>query len=85
MKRILLLTFLTFALTAQSQGVSTTNPLTLKAAITYALENKADAKKARLSVENSEYQIEEVRSRALPQISCKRKLNIQSYFANQCN
>ena len=76
MKRILLLTFLTFALTAQSQGLSTsaTNPLTLKAAITYALENKADAKKARLSVENSEYQIEEVRSRALPQISANGSL-----------
>jgi len=76
MKRILLLTFLTFALTAQSQEVSTraTNPLTLKAAITYALENKADAKKARLSVENSEYQIQEVRSRALPQISANGSL-----------
>ncbi|HKO76639.1 MAG TPA: TolC family protein [Flavobacterium sp.] len=76
MKRILLLTFLTFAITAQSQGVSTTatNPLTLKAAITYALENKAEAKKARLSVENSEYQIEEVRSRALPQISANGSL-----------
>ena len=76
MKRILLLTFLTFALTAQSQGVSTTatNPLTLKAAITYALENKADAKKARLSVENSEYQIEEVRSRALPHITANGSL-----------
>lgn len=76
MKRILLLTFLTFALTAQSQGVSTTatTPLTLKAAISYALENKADAKKARLSVENSEYQIEEVRSRALPQIAANASL-----------
>ena len=76
MKRILLLTFLTFALTAQSQGLSNTatNPLTLKAAITYALENKADAKKSRLSVENSEYQIDEVRSRALPQISANGSL-----------
>ncbi|MNQ33383.1 Outer membrane protein TolC precursor [compost metagenome] len=76
MKRILLLTFLTFALTAQSQGVPTTatKPLTLKTAITYALENKADAKKARLGVENSEYQIEEVRSRALPQISANGSL-----------
>lgn len=76
MKRILLLTFLTFALTAQSQEVLTTatKPLTLKTAITYALENKADAKKARLGVENSEYQIEEVRSRALPQISANGSL-----------
>jgi outer membrane protein len=43
--------------------------LTLKDAINYALQNKADAKKAKLDVENSNYQIEEVRSRALPQIS----------------
>lgn len=43
--------------------------LTLKDAIKYALENKADAKKAKLDVENSNYQIQEVRSRALPQIS----------------
>lgn len=43
--------------------------LTLKDAINYALENKAEARKARLAVENSEYQIQEVRSRALPQIS----------------
>ena len=42
--------------------------LTLKDAINYALENKADAKKAKLSVENSEYQIQEVRARALPTI-----------------
>ncbi len=42
--------------------------LTLKDAINYALENKSEAKKAKLSVENSEYQIQEVRSRALPQI-----------------
>jgi len=43
--------------------------LTLKDAINYALENKAEARKARLSVENSEYQIQEVRARALPQIA----------------
>jgi len=43
--------------------------LTLKDAVKYALENKADAKKAKLSVENSEYQIEEVRGKALPTIT----------------
>jgi len=76
MKRILLLTFLTFALTAQSQGISTTpaQPLTLKAAITYALENKADAKKAKLDIEKGEYQIQETRSRALPQINANGSL-----------
>lgn len=48
--------------------------LTLKDALVYALENKADAKKARLQVENSEYKIQEVRSRALPQISANGNL-----------
>jgi len=48
--------------------------LTLKDAITYALENKADAKKSKLSIENSNYQIQEVRSRALPQISANGSL-----------
>lgn len=43
--------------------------LTLKDAINYALENKAEARKAKLAVENSEYQIQEVRSRALPNIT----------------
>jgi outer membrane protein len=71
MKRILLLTFLTFALTAKAQEVKT---LTLKDALTYALQNKADAKKAKLDIENSEYQVQEVRSRALPQITANGSL-----------
>jgi outer membrane protein TolC len=66
MKNIILTTFLIFAITAKSQEIKS---LTLRDAITYALENKADAKKAKLKVENSEYQIQEVRSRALPEIS----------------
>lgn len=81
MKKIFLITFLTLAFTAVSQEVK---KLTLKDAINYALENKADAKKARLKVENSEYQIQEVRSRALPQISANGNLTynpvIQSTF-----
>ena len=43
--------------------------LTLKNAIRYALENKADAEKARLEVTKSEYKIQEVRANALPNIS----------------
>ncbi len=43
--------------------------LTLKEAIRYALENKADAEKARLEVTKSEYKIQEVRANALPNIS----------------
>ncbi|MDD5151311.1 MAG: TolC family protein [Flavobacterium sp.] len=71
MKKLFIIPFLVFALTANSQVKS----LTLKDALTYALENKADAKKAKLDVENSEYKIQEVRSRALPQISANGSLN----------
>ncbi len=80
MKKIILITILTFALTAQSQNLSSSasgpiKTLTLKEAINYALENKAEAKKGKLQVENSEYKIQEVRSRALPQISANGSLN----------
>ena len=71
MKRLLLITFLTFAFAANAQEVKT---LTLKDAITYALQNKSDAKKARLKVENSEYQIQQVRAGALPKISANASL-----------
>ncbi|MFV8371864.1 TolC family protein [Flavobacterium sp. LB2P74] len=71
MKKVILLLTLTFALGANAQEVKS---LTLKEAINYALENKADAKKAKLKVENSEYQIQEVRSQALPQISANGNL-----------
>lgn len=43
--------------------------LSLSKAINYALENKAEAIKARLDYENSQYQIEQVRAAALPQIN----------------
>lgn len=43
--------------------------ITLKDAINFALQNKSDAKKAQLQVENSQYQIEEVRAKALPTIT----------------
>lgn len=72
MRKLILITFLIFAIAAQSQE---TKSLTLKDAISYALENKADAKKAKLQVENGEYEIQEVRSRALPQISANGSLN----------
>jgi len=67
--------FLMVLLTAGSAGAQTVpQELTLKDAINYALENKAEAKKAKLSVENSEYQIQEVRSRALPSITANGNL-----------
>lgn len=70
MKRIFLIVLCTIGLSAGAQ----TTTLTLKDAVNYALQNKADAKKAKLQVENSEYQIQEIRSRALPQISANGNL-----------
>lgn len=70
MKKLFLIPLFVFVLTANAQ----IKTLTLKDAITYALENKADAKKAKLDVENSEYQIQEIRSRALPQITANGSL-----------
>jgi outer membrane protein len=64
MKKIILIFLCSIGLSANAQVTT----LTLKDAITYALQNKAEAKKAKLNVENSDYQIQEVRSRALPQI-----------------
>ncbi|NGF57164.1 TolC family protein [Parapedobacter sp. SGR-10] len=43
--------------------------LTLQQAIKYALENKAEAKKSALELENAQYQIDEVRAGALPQVN----------------
>ena len=70
MKRIILIFLCTIGLAANAQ----VQTLTLRDALTYALQNKADARKAKLQVENSEYQIQEVRSRALPQISANGNL-----------
>ncbi|MEZ4839554.1 TolC family protein [Flavobacterium sp.] len=70
MKKVILM-LIAFTLSVNAQEAKT---LSLKDAINYALENKADAKKAKLSVENSEHLIGEVRSRALPQISAQGNL-----------
>jgi outer membrane protein len=43
--------------------------LKLKDAIQYALEANQNARKAKLDIENAQYQIDEVRARALPQVS----------------
>jgi len=43
--------------------------LTLQQAITFALDNKIDAQKSRLDVENAQYKIDEVRAGALPEVS----------------
>jgi len=43
--------------------------LTLQEAISFALKNKAEAKKSVLDIENAEYMIDEVRAGALPQVN----------------
>jgi len=73
LKSIALLMAFLAAPTLQAQQVPG-QALTLKDAVNYALQNKSDAKKAKLQVENSEYQIEEVRARALPTITANGNL-----------
>lgn len=71
-RKIIIIILCCFTFIVNSQEIEV---LTLKDAVNYALENKADAKKSKLKIENSEYQIQEVRSRALPQISANGSLN----------
>src|SRR6478609_9848525 len=70
MKNVLLVLICALAFTAKAQ----VRTLTLKDALAYALENKADAKKAKLQVENSEYKIEQVRALAMPQVTLNSNL-----------
>ncbi len=49
--------------------------VSLKQAIEYALENKADAQKANLQITNADYQIAEAKSGALPTLSASGGLN----------
>lgn len=65
MKKLLLC----FLLGAQTLGAQEGNILTLSQAIEYALENKADAEKARLDIQQGDAQIAEIRATALPQVS----------------
>lgn len=68
MKRIRIIAVLLAGVFAGTH-VSAQEILTLQQAIKYALENKADAKKSALELENAQYQIDEVRGSALPQLS----------------
>ena len=58
-----------FSIIVMTAGAQGPVQLNLKEALNYALKSNAEARKARLDVENSEYQIDEVRSRALPQVT----------------
>lgn len=65
----LLLVLLHSTIQAQERKV-----IALDEAVSYALENKADAKKAKLNIENSEYLIQEARAEALPKINAHGSL-----------
>lgn len=58
----------------QNNAIAQQEKLSLKQAISYALKNKADAKKGRLDIENGEYKIQEARSKALPQVDLNGSL-----------
>lgn len=64
-----------FSIIANQSFAQDSSLLTLKEALQYALENYTDSRKAQLDLENAGYQIDEVRSRALPQISGNGGLN----------
>lgn len=68
---LLLVAIITFSHTEAQQPVT----LTLREALKYALEANQNARKAKLDVENSQYKIDEVKSRALPQINGSGALN----------
>src|SRR6478609_2527461 len=70
MRKLLLLSLFVVSIATKAQ----VKTLTLKDALVYALENKADAKKAKLQVENAEYKIEQVRALAMPQITLNSNL-----------
>lgn len=73
MKRIRIIAVLLAGLFSASYA-SAQEVLTLQDAIKYALQNKADAKKSALELENSEYLIDEVRAGALPQVNASGTL-----------
>lgn len=50
-------------------GLKAQETVTLKQAIAYALQNKAEALKAKLDVRNADYQIMEAKSNALPHLN----------------
>jgi outer membrane protein len=56
------------------QTVSAQQSLTLKEAINYALQNKADAQKAKIDVNRGDLKIKEAKAGALPQISASGSL-----------
>lgn len=68
-----LLLFMVGAFTAEAQTLR----LSLKDALTYALENNTDIRKAKLEIINGKLETEEIRARALPQLNATSSLTDQ--------
>ncbi|RZJ69015.1 TolC family protein [Flavobacterium sp.] len=79
MKQILLIAILSLGFGGFAQE---TKNLSLKDAINFALQNKADAKKAKLDIENAEYEIQDTRSQALPNLSANGNLTYNPILQN---
>ncbi|GGE54335.1 transporter [Pedobacter psychrotolerans] len=54
---------------ALPQLVSAQQQITLKEALTYALQNNTNIRKSKLDIESGRYKVQEVRAQALPQIT----------------
>ncbi|WP_313385842.1 TolC family protein [Chishuiella sp.] len=68
-KILLSIVLLGFSYFSQAQEI-----VALKEAINFALQNKADAKRADLAIKKAEYKIDEARSGALPQVNANTGL-----------
>ena len=60
---------LSIAIVALMSSANAQEIIALKDAVNFALENKADAKRANLAIKKAEYKIDEARAGALPQVS----------------
>ncbi|MDH1602791.1 TolC family protein [Empedobacter sp. GD03739] len=60
---------LSIAIVALMSSANAQEIIALKDAVNFALENKADAKRADLAIKKAEYKINEARAGALPQVS----------------
>lgn len=69
MPKIIRKLILIFFLSIPGFHLAAQEKVSLKQAITYALDNKADARKADLDIKNADYQISEARSGALPKLN----------------
>lgn len=65
---------LSIAIVALMSSANAQEIIALKDAVNFALENKADAKRADLAIKRAEYKIDEARAGALPQVNANAGL-----------